>query len=177
MCHGHLRSGEESAAVGVPAYSQADPMGQKPATSSDRVRELFCLTSTETRMFIRDGGRGTKEWRLNLRRRPGRPCRGPPPEQQNVKAVSVRHCATTTAPRNCCPNCYVEQSHEDNARSSAVGKHPKQKKSNSFSLAQLHLPALALFWAGFNSSWESSSPPYSWSRLDSVYNELVLVSL
>ena len=24
-----------------------------------------------------------------------------------IKAVSVRHCAETTAPRNCCPNCYA----------------------------------------------------------------------
>ena len=27
--------------------------------------------------------------------------------KQDVKAVSVRHCAATTAPRNCCPNCYA----------------------------------------------------------------------
>ena len=43
-------------------------------------------------------------------------CCGPPPEQQNVKAVSVWHCAVTTTPRNCCPNCYAEQSHKDNVR-------------------------------------------------------------
>ena len=48
---------------------------------------------------------------------------------------------------NCCPNCHAEQSHKDNVRSSAVGKQLKQKKSNS--LAQLHLPALGLFWASF----------------------------
>ena len=34
-----------------------------------------------------------------------------------IKAVSVRHCAATTAPRNCCPNCYAEQSPKDNVRS------------------------------------------------------------
>ena len=61
--------------------------------------------------------------------------------------MSVRHCAATTAPRNCCPNCYAEQSHKDNVRSSAVGKQLKQKKSNS--PAQHHLPALDLFWASF----------------------------
>ena len=44
-------------------------------------------------------------------------------------------------------NCYAEQSHKDNVRSSAVGKQLKQKKSNS--QAQLHLPALDLFWASF----------------------------
>ena len=68
--------------------------------------------------------------------------RGPPTEQQNAKAVSARHCAVTTAPSNCCPNCYAEQSHKDNIRSSAVGKQLKQK-SNS------HFPALDLFWANF----------------------------
>ena len=36
----------------------------------------------------------------------------------------------------------------------------------SLSLAQPHLPAVDLFWA---SSWESSSPPSSWSRLDFVW--------
>ena len=38
-----------------------------------------------------------------------------------LKAVSVRHYdrAATTAPRNCCPNCYAEHSHKDNVRSSA----------------------------------------------------------
>ena len=61
--------------------------------------------------------------------------------------MSVRHCAATTAPRNCCPNCCAEQSH--NVRSSAVGKQLKQEKSNSVSIAQHHLPALDLFWASF----------------------------
>ena len=33
--------------------------------------------------------------------------------------------------------------------SSAVGKQPKQKKSNTLCIAQHHLPALVLFWANF----------------------------
>ena len=37
----------------------------------------------------------------------------------------------------------MQNSHKDNVRSSAVGKQPKRKKSNS--QAQLHLPALDLF--------------------------------
>ena len=41
----------------------------------------------------------------------------------------------------------MQNSHKDNVRSSAVGKQLKQKKSNP--LAQLHLPALGLFWANF----------------------------
>ena len=51
-----------------------------------------------------------------------------------LKAVSVWHCAATTAPRSYCPNSYAEQNHKDNVRSSAVGKQLKQKKSNSLSL-------------------------------------------
>ena len=57
----------------------------------------------------------------------GKGCHGLPPEQQDVKAVSVWHCAATTAPRNCCLNSYAEQSHKDDVRSSAVGKQLKQK--------------------------------------------------
>ena len=65
--------------------------------------------------------------------------------------MSVRHCAATTAPRISCPNCYAEQSHKDNVRSSAVGKQLKQKKYNSLSLslAQHRLLVLDLFWANF----------------------------
>ena len=65
-----------------------------------------------------------------------------------IKAVSVRHCAATTAPRNCCPNCYAEQSHKDNVRSSAVGKQLKQKKSNSLSLCLAQLTSLLLISPG-----------------------------
>ena len=84
------------------------------------------------------------------RRQPGRPRLPVDCRQNNVTAVSVRHCAATTALRNCCPNCYAEQIHKDNVRSSAVGKQLKQKKSSSLSfLAQHPLPALDLFWASF----------------------------
>ena len=41
-------------------------------------------------------------------------------------------------------NCCAEQSHKDNVRSSAVGKQLMKRKSNFE--AQLHLPALDLFW-------------------------------
>ena len=41
----------------------------------------------------------------------------------------------------------MQISHKDNVCSSAVGKQLKQKKSNS--QAQLHLPALDLFWVSF----------------------------
>ena len=94
------------------------------------------------------GKRGTKEGNLKTGAYPeDQGCRGLPPEQQNVMAVSVQHCTVTTAPCNCCPNCYAEQSHKDNVCSSAIGKPLKQKKSNS--LVQHHLPALDLFRASF----------------------------
>ena len=85
------------------------------------------------------------------------------PEQRNVKAVSVWHCAATTAPLSCCPSCYAKLSHKDNVCSSTIGKQMKQKKSSS--LAKHHLPALDLFWELL---CESSSTPSSWSRLGSV---------
>ena len=103
----------------------------------------------EARWPIRDrdeGGRGKEEWNLKTGTNPeDQGCRGPPPEQKNVTAVSAQHCTATTVPCNCCPNCYAEQSHRDNVCSSTVGKQLKQKKSNS--QAQLSLPALDLFWA------------------------------
>ena len=95
-------------------------------------------------------GKGDRKVKPRNRRQPeDQACRGPPPEQQDVKAVSVRHCAATTVPRNCCPNCCAEQSHNDYVRSSAVGKQLKQKKSNSLSIARHHHPALDLFCTSF----------------------------
>ena len=86
-------------------------------------RELFCLTSTETRMFIRDGdkrGRGRKS--------EGSIAGANPEDQdaldrrQNNRMLSqcpLRHCAATSVPRNYCPNCCAEQSHKDNVRSNS----------------------------------------------------------
>ena len=73
------------------------------------------------------GGKGKKEEsRLETGANPeDQGCRGPPPEQHNIKAASARQCVATTVPGNCCPNCYAEQSHKDNVRSSAVGKKKK----------------------------------------------------
>ena len=90
-------------------------------------RELG-LTSTETRMFIRDGdrrGRGRKsEGSIAGANPEDQGCRGQPPEQQNVKAVSARHCAATSVPRNYCRDCCAEQSHKDNVRSNSSKKLP-----------------------------------------------------
>ena len=76
-------------------------------------------------------------------------CRGPPPEQQDVKAVSARHCAATSVLRNCCPNRYAEHSHKDNVRSSAVGNLPVRVVVDSFytalisTLEQTHCTLIA----------------------------------
>ena len=105
-----------------------------------------CLTSTEARRPIRDGDEWEKGGQKSetSKQAPTRKTKVAVDRRQNenVKAVSIRSCAVTTAPRNCCPKCYAEQSHKDNVRSSAVGKQLKQKKSNS--QAQLHLPPWAL---------------------------------
>ena len=66
--------------------------------------------------------------------------------------MSARHCAVTmhrTTQLLSQSLCGTESRHKDNARSSAIGKQVKQKKSNYISLAQHHLPALGLFWASF----------------------------
>ena len=60
-----------------------------------------CLTSTEARRPIMDGDeweRGIEEWNLETGANPeDQGCRGPPPEQQDVKAVSVRQCTSRWA--------------------------------------------------------------------------------
>ena len=78
----------------------------------DWLIDFCCLTSTEARRPIRDGNeweKGIEEWNLETGANPeDQGCRGPPPEQQDVKAVSARHCTATTALRNCCPSRYAE---------------------------------------------------------------------
>ena len=66
------------------------------STLRERERErLRCLMSTEASRPIRDGNK----WEKGDRRvKPQNRCRGPPPEQQNVTAMSVQHCAVTTTP-------------------------------------------------------------------------------
>ena len=56
----------------------------------------------------------------------------------SVKTVSNRHCAATSALRNCCFNCHagsiavstavLGQSHKDNVRSTAVEEQPEAKE-------------------------------------------------
>ena len=60
----------------------------------------------------------------------------------SVKAVSPRHCAATSALRNCCFNCSVTRTM---SVALLLRNNPKRKKSTF--AAQLHLPAHDLFWA------------------------------
>ena len=61
------------------------------------------------------GKRGTEGVDLETGTNPkDQGCHGPLPEQQDVMALSIPHCAATTASHSCCPNCYAEQSHKDN---------------------------------------------------------------
>ena len=112
------------------------------------------------------------------RRQPGRPrlpWTAAGTTKINVKAVFAWHGAATTVPRcNCCPNCYAEQSHKDNVRSSVVGKQLKQKKSNT--QAQLHLPALDLFWASLWVQHHLSPLDFAWTR-KSVFVRVQFTSL
>ena len=65
-----------------------------------------CLTSTEASRPNRDGDeweQGDRRVKPRNRRQPGRPTL--PWTAARITAVSVRHCAATTAPRSCCPNC------------------------------------------------------------------------
>ena len=113
-------------------------------------RESFCLKSTETRLFIRDGW-----WREGWEREREGSIAGANPEDQDaadrrqnnktLRQWPFRHCTATSVLRSCCFNYCTEQSHEDNVRSAAFEKQLKPKKSSS--QAQLHLPAHDLFWA------------------------------
>ena len=46
----------------------------------------------------------------------------------SVKAVFPRHCAATSALRNCCFNCRAGQSHKDNVRCTVVEEQPDVKE-------------------------------------------------
>ena len=87
---------------------------------------IILLKSTEARWPIRDGDKGGRGKSEDSRQAPARKTKAAVDRRQKnrmlIKAESTRHCAVTTVQRNCCPNCYAEQSHKDNVRSSAVGK-------------------------------------------------------
>ena len=96
---------------------------------------------TEARRPIRDGD----EWEKggykseNSKQAPTRKTKAAVDRRQNNRML--RQCPPGTAQRPqhhaiaVRPNCYAEQSHKDNVRSSTVEKQVKQKKSNSLSLS------------------------------------------
>ena len=112
-----------------------------------------CLTSTEARKPVRDGdewekgdrrlSETSKQWGANPE---DQGCRGPPPERQNVKAVSVRHCAGATArPRPVAvPTAMQNRVTKTLSVAPPLGNNWKrQKKSNSLSSRLLISSGLA----------------------------------
>ena len=91
-----------------------------------KVSEHFALPSTEARWLIREEGWGwgergervkagshTVTWKTE---KAVDCCQN----DQNVMAVSLRHCTATSVLCNCCLNCCAGQSHKDNVHSTAV---------------------------------------------------------
>ena len=64
----------------------------------------------------------------------------------SVKAVSSRHCAATSALRNCCFNCRAGQNHKDNVRCTAVEEQLACHLFWANLRVQLHLRPLDLAW-------------------------------
>ena len=89
----------------------------------------------------------------------------------SVKAVSPRHCAATSAPRNCCFNCRAGQSHKDNVRCTAVEEQPEAKEVQ-VSQPILHLPAHDLFWANLRVQLHLPPLDLAWDPAYSGYNLL-----
>ena len=93
------------------------------------------------------GGKKAREWRLDCRYRPKKTGETVDRHQNNgsVKAVSPRHCATTSALCNCCFICPAGQSQGQCPLHCCWGT-TRSERSPTFA-AQLHLPAHDLFWA------------------------------
>ena len=109
-----------------------------------------CLTSTEARGLLGTGTSGKRGQKSETSRQaPTRKTKAAVDRRQNNRML--RQCPSGTAQRPphhaiAVPTA-MQDSHKDNVCSSAVGNQPKQKKS--YSLAQLRLPPLDLFWASF----------------------------
>ena len=94
----------------------------------------FCFTSTEARDGDRvgrgkGGGGGNRvETRPRIPPEKDRRDRGPPQNNGSVKVVSPRHCAATSALRNCCFNRRAGQNHRNNVRCTAVEERPEAKE-------------------------------------------------
>ena len=113
-------------------------------TSSVRERErerLCCLMSTEASRPIRDGDEWEKgERRVKARNRrqlerPRLPC---------TAARTANYPALCSDPLHHTVAVPTAMQNKDIIRNSAIRKQLKQKRSNS--QAQLHLPAVDLFW-------------------------------
>ena len=121
-------------------------------------------------MLIRDGGGGgaggrwkrEREWRLDRGNRPKKTGETVDRSQNNgsVKAVSPRHYAATSAPRNCCFNCRAGQSHKDSVCCTAVEEQPEAKEVqlSQPSSTSLHMISSGLTWGSSSTSLLLISP-------------------
>ena len=113
-----------------------------------------CLTSTEARRPIRDGdewGKGGQKSETS-KQAPTRKTEAAVDRRQNNKML--RQCPSGVAQRPphhaiAVPTAMQNRVTKTMSVAPPFGKQLRQKKSNSLSIAQLHLPALHLFWASF----------------------------
>ena len=108
------------------------------------------------------GKRGTEEWNLETGANPeDQGCRGPLAEQQNVK-----ECLSNTAqrpPHHAVPTAMQNRVTKTMSVAPPLGNNLSKRSPT----LQPSTTSLLLISSGLASSWESSSPPSSWSRLDS----------
>ena len=107
-----------------------------PSSSTTRPKWLvfdfdhIALRPTEARLLIKDWGGGRESEGSTAdtaRKRPERPWTADR-TMELLRRCPPRHCAATTAPRNCCFNCRAGQSHKDNVRCTAVEEQPEAKE-------------------------------------------------
>ena len=141
----------------------ASVLKQDPNT--EKVKIFCCLTSTEARRPIRDGDeweRGDRRVKPQNRCQPGRPVL-PWTPRQNHRMLwqcpsSIAQCHTIAVPT-------AMQNRVTMTMSVAplLGNN-WNRRSPTLSLWP-NTTSLLLLSSGLASSWESSSPPSSWSRL------------
>ena len=102
------------------------------------------------------GGGGGRKSRIDRGYRPKKTEETVDRRQNNGrdKAVSPRHCAATSALRNCCFNCRAGQSHKDNVRCIAV---EEQLETKEVQLSQPSSTSLLMISSGLTCGSSSTS--------------------
>ena len=95
----------------------------------------------------------------------------------SVKAVSPRHCAATSAPRDCCFTAVFGQSHKDNGRwLHCCWGTTRSERSPTFA-AQLHLPAHDLFWANLRVQLHLPPLDFAWNPVKVRFADLRVIDI